>query len=71
MDSVWIQKEFQLKARSRGFHLITREIEAALPELGEISVGLINLFIQHTSASLTILYGKAFFQVHSRKFSLL
>jgi secondary thiamine-phosphate synthase enzyme len=54
MDVVWFQKEIQLKARSRGFHLITREIEAALPELREISVGTANLFIQHTSASLTI-----------------
>lgn len=50
----WIQKEFALKARSRGFHLITREILEQLPELREIETGMLNLFIQHTSASLTI-----------------
>lgn len=54
MNTIWLQKELQLKARSRGFHLITREIENALPELNEVSVGLVNLFILHTSASLTI-----------------
>ena len=50
----WIQKEFSLKARSRGFHLITREVLEQLPELREIEIGILNLFIQHTSASLTI-----------------
>lgn len=54
METLWLQKQIQLKARSRGFHLITREIETALPELCDISVGLLNLFIQHTSASITI-----------------
>ncbi|KZY98485.1 hypothetical protein A3746_20020, partial [Oleibacter sp. HI0075] len=44
----------QLKARARGFHLITRGIEQALPELADVSVGLLHVFIQHTSASLTI-----------------
>ena len=41
-------------AHERGFHLITREIMAALPELAQISTGLLHVFIQHTSASLTI-----------------
>lgn len=50
----WIQKEFSLKARSRGFHLITREVLEQLPELREIETGILQLFIQHTSASLTI-----------------
>jgi len=50
----WIQKEFSLKARSRGFHLVTREVLEHLPELGQIDVGILHLFIQHTSASLTI-----------------
>ena len=50
----WIQKEITLRARSRGFHLVTREVLSELPELREISVGLLNLFIQHTSASLGI-----------------
>lgn len=47
-----IQKEFFLKNYSRGFHLITDEILRNLPELPE--VGLVNLFIQHTSCALTI-----------------
>jgi len=47
-----IQREIRIKAKSRGFHLITSEILAALPNLPKL--GLINLFIQHTSAGLTI-----------------
>lgn len=54
MKTLWLQKEIQLKSRSRGFHLITREIEQALPEMPSITIGLANLFIQHTSASLSI-----------------
>lgn len=50
----WIQKEFALKTRPRGFHLVTNEILAQLPELREIKIGILHLFIQHTSASLTI-----------------
>ncbi len=50
----WVQKTIRLKARPRGFHLITGEIEDALPELREIRVGVAQLFLQHTSASLTI-----------------
>ncbi len=49
-----IQKEITLKPRGRGFHLITFEILNALPELKEISRGIANIFIKHTSASLTI-----------------
>lgn len=51
---MWLQKEIHLKARSRGFHLITNEIIDELPALKNFSIGLINLFIKHTSASLTI-----------------
>jgi secondary thiamine-phosphate synthase enzyme len=51
---MWLQKEIQLKPRSRGFHLVTQEVVAGLPELREVSVGLLHVFIQHTSASLTI-----------------
>ncbi len=51
---MWAQKTLQLKARSRGFHLITDEIEQQLPQIHELSVGLLHLFIQHTSASLTL-----------------
>lgn len=50
----WTQKEFALTARRRGFHLVTREVLEHLPEVREIEVGLLHLFIQHTSASLTI-----------------
>lgn len=48
------QKEIQLKARNRGFHLITSEIEDALSELSKINIGQLQVFIKHTSASLTI-----------------
>ena len=51
---MWIQKEFTLSAKNRGFHLITDEIITALPDLKRIDCGLLHLFIQHTSASLTI-----------------
>jgi len=44
----------ELPARPRGFHLITREMVAALPELARVRVGLLHVFIQHTSASLSI-----------------
>src|SRR3977135_69760 len=50
----WIQRNLELRARPQGFHLITREVLAALPELAEIGIGLLHVFIQHTSASLTI-----------------
>src|SRR6187431_2348775 len=50
----WHQTQVRLKARPRGFHLVTSEIIAALPELARFEVGLAHLFIQHTSASLTI-----------------
>lgn len=51
---MWSQKTIQLKARKRGFHLITDEIEQQIPEIKSYSVGILQLFIQHTSASLTI-----------------
>ncbi len=51
---MWTQKTLQLKSRSRGFHLITHDVEQAIPELRRVSVGLLHVFIQHTSASLTI-----------------
>ena len=49
-----IQKEIRLQPKSRGFHLITSEIEAELTELKEISAGILKVFIKHTSAGLTI-----------------
>jgi secondary thiamine-phosphate synthase enzyme len=51
---VWVQRTVRLQARPRGFHLVTRDVVQALPELGEISVGLLHLLIQHTSASLAL-----------------
>ncbi|ACE83693.1 secondary thiamine-phosphate synthase enzyme YjbQ [Cellvibrio japonicus] len=51
---MWIQKEFRLKARARGFHLITHEILDQLPELRQVRIGLLNLLLKHTSASLTL-----------------
>ncbi len=48
------QTEMQLKPRNRGFHLITDELEQALPELRNAKFGLLHVFIKHTSASLTI-----------------
>src|SRR6188768_2666398 len=50
----WHQTQVRLKARPRGFHLVTSEIIAALPELARFRVGLAHLFIQHTSASLAV-----------------
>ena len=51
---MWLQREIRLEARPRGFHLVTREVLHALPELGELQVGLLHLLIQHTSASLAL-----------------
>ena len=51
---MWAQREIVLDARRRGFHLVTREIVVALPELGDVAVGLLHLLIQHTSASLAL-----------------
>ncbi len=48
------QSEITLKARPRGFHLITDEVVTGLPEIGDVDAGLLHLFIQHTSASLTV-----------------
>lgn len=48
------QKEIELPAYSRGFHLITEDVVSQLPELKEFNVGTIQIFIKHTSASLTI-----------------
>jgi secondary thiamine-phosphate synthase enzyme len=51
---MWAQREIPLPAVPRGFHLVTREVLAALPELAELRVGLLHLFLRHTSASLTL-----------------
>ena len=52
---MWMQREIVLDPRPRGFHLVTREVAGALaPELGDVRAGLLHLFIQHTSASLSL-----------------
>ena len=50
----WFQKTLTLRAFPRGFHLVTGEVVDELPELVSIRTGMLHLFIQHTSASLTI-----------------
>lgn len=49
-----MQRSLELAARPRGFHLVTREVLDALPEVAGVRVGLLHLFLQHTSASLSI-----------------
>lgn len=51
---MWLQKHITLSAKPRGFHLITDEVLAQLPELREVEMGLMHLLLQHTSASLSI-----------------
>ena len=51
---MWVQKEILLQPRPRGFHLITDEVINNIPELIDISIGSLSIFIKHTSASLTI-----------------
>ncbi len=51
---MWAQREIRLKPKSRGFHLITHEIIETLHELNSIEIGILQLFIKHTSASLAI-----------------
>lgn len=52
--SLTFQTTLQLKARPRGFHLITDEVLAQIPEIRQLQAGLLHLFLQHTSASLTV-----------------
>jgi secondary thiamine-phosphate synthase enzyme len=54
MGGVWIQQQVRLRPRPRGFHLVTDEIVDGVPELASLEVGLAVIFVQHTSASLTI-----------------
>ena len=51
---MWVQRRVELKAKPRGFHLVTEEISLQLPELARLSVGLAHLYLQHTSASLSL-----------------
>jgi secondary thiamine-phosphate synthase enzyme len=51
---MWLQRQITLRPRERGFHLVTREVTDAVPELADLRVGLAHVFIRHTSASLTL-----------------
>jgi secondary thiamine-phosphate synthase enzyme len=50
----WFQRTLTLPQQRRGFHLITQAVLRALPELNTLKVGWLHLFLQHTSASLTL-----------------
>lgn len=51
---IYIQKEITLKSRAKGIYLITSEILSEIPEIKSIRVGIANVFLKHTSASLSI-----------------
>ena len=51
---MWSQRRITLSPRARGFHLVTEEVERGVPELDRLAVGIVSVFIRHTSASLTI-----------------
>jgi secondary thiamine-phosphate synthase enzyme len=51
---VWVQRDVDLPSFERGFHLVTDEVEEALPELSDLGVGILHVFVRHTSASLTL-----------------
>jgi secondary thiamine-phosphate synthase enzyme len=51
---MWVQREIRLRPRPRGFHLVTREVLEGIPEIGDVNVGLLHVFIRHTSAALTL-----------------
>jgi secondary thiamine-phosphate synthase enzyme len=51
---MWVQREIELEPRDRGFHLIGAEVEAVLPEISKVEIGLLHLHILHTSASLAL-----------------
>ena len=51
---MWIQKTITLSPKSRGFHIITLDVLENIPELKDLKTGILQLFIKHTSASLTI-----------------
>jgi len=51
---MWHQALVELQPRPRGFHLVTDEVLAQVPQLRELRVGMAHLFLRHTSASLTL-----------------
>lgn len=50
----YFQKEIIVQPKPRGFHLITHEVLSKIPEISDFNIGLLHVFIKHTSASLTI-----------------
>ena len=54
MPRIWLQRDITLRPRPRGFHLVTDEILGAVPELAGVEVGVMHVFIKHTSAALTL-----------------
>lgn len=51
---IWIQKEIILPSHPRGYHIITHYIQKELRELKKIKIGIVYIFIKHTSASITV-----------------
>jgi secondary thiamine-phosphate synthase enzyme len=54
MNTVFYQKSLKLPAYSQGYHLITEEIQGAIPDIRQIRIGFLQVFLQHTSAGLCI-----------------
>ncbi|TGZ74228.1 hypothetical protein CRM22_001056 [Opisthorchis felineus] len=54
VGNYWLQRTISLKRHSRGCHYITDDIKKALPEIAQIKMGMLHLFIQHTSATITV-----------------
>lgn len=54
MTTSWFQKQFTLPSKSRGSYLITSDVVKALPEIKDYKVGILHLFVQHTSCALTL-----------------
>jgi len=52
--TTWVQRSLRLAPRSRGFHLVTAEVLDAIPEISGVDVGVLHVFIRHTSASLSL-----------------
>lgn len=51
---MWAQAQIRLDPLSRGYHLITREVLEAVPQIEDLAIGILHLFLRHTSASLTL-----------------
>ncbi|MAY43541.1 MULTISPECIES: secondary thiamine-phosphate synthase enzyme YjbQ [unclassified Neptuniibacter] len=51
---MWLQNEVSLRARERGFHLVTEELVSLVPEISSVKIGILNILLKHTSASITL-----------------